>query len=178
MSDSSPAATMYTPSTVAPRGMRYRSRARAAGRIAAASTSDMKRMNQICGVWTMSQIAATTPTTWKTSGHGSRDGMSGTGDDLRRHEPVDLLARHAELREDLLRVLTEPRRGPADRGGRRGRPRGKSEHARGAQPGLLELRDEPQVPHLRVLEHLVELVDRARGDLSLLHALHPLGRGG
>src|SRR5688572_24962630 len=135
----------------------------------------MKRRSQICGVRITSQIAAMTPTTWNTSGQGSRDGMSGTGDDLCRDEPVNLLRCHAELREHLVGVLAEPRRRAADRRGRGGRTCRKSEDAGRTEPGLLEFGNEPEMADLRILEHLVELVDRARGDLALLHPRDPLG---
>src|SRR5712692_4024907 len=96
--------------------------------------------------------------------------------DTPSREPVDLVAREPELGEHLGGVLAEERRGAADRGGRRRRADGEGEHLRLAVAGLVDLRDEAQVLHLRVLEDLIELVDRPRGDLRRLEALYPLGR--
>ncbi len=62
----------------------------------------------------------------------------------------------------------------------RGRGRGANreiDHPDGPVAGLLHLGDHAQVPGLRVLEDLVELVDGAGRDLRLLEARHPFGGG-
>src|SRR3990170_3786686 len=91
-------------------------------------------------------------------------GPSAEGDDTVGGQALDLGAREAELAEHLGGVLAEERRRAADRRRRRRRPHREREHARAAVPGLLDLGDEPEVLRLGVLERLVELVDRPRGD--------------
>src|SRR3989442_9295996 len=54
-----------------PRGTRKRWPIRAAGKMAAAMISEVKSSIQTCQVATTKATATRTPTTWKTSGHGS-----------------------------------------------------------------------------------------------------------
>ncbi len=55
---------------------------------------------------------------------------------------------------------------------------GKAQHPHPTLPRLVDLGDAAEVLDLRVLEHLVELVDRPHRHLGLPEALHPVGRGG
>src|SRR5439155_25022289 len=82
-----------------------------------------------------------------------------------------------ELSADLGGVLAEPRRRPPDRAGCRRRPDWKVEHARGAVSRLLDRRHQSEMFHLRVFEHLVELIDRSGGHLLDLEPCDPSGRG-
>src|SRR6266511_3798737 len=54
---------------------------------------------------------------------------------------------------------------------------GKVQDAHAPRPRLIHRRHEPEIAHLRILEDLVKLVDRACRDARRLEARHPLGRG-
>src|SRR5439155_12667984 len=93
-------------------------------------------------------------------------------------EPLDLLAREPELAQDLGGVLAEKRRRAVDPGRRPRGASGKAEESHAPLPGLIHRRHELEVAHLRILEDLVELVDRARRDARRLQPRDPLAGGG
>src|SRR5262249_39290707 len=96
-------------------------------------------------------------------------------DDAGGGEALDLALRQAELAEHLGGVLAEPRSRTPDPSGRRRRPDREVEHARGPVARLLDRFHQAQVLHLRVLEDLVEFVDRTGGHLLGLESRDPHG---
>src|SRR5262245_23859084 len=97
-------------------------------------------------------------------------------DDPCRGQAVDLIMREPELFEHLLRVLAEERSRAVDARRSARRARGETEDLQSAGARLIDLLEQLEVLHLRIVEHLVELVHRPRGDGGRLQSDHPLGR--
>src|SRR5204862_3882737 len=90
-------------------------------------------------------------------------------------EPRDLLGRVAELAQDLVGVLAVRGRGPTDRAWR-AREHGREPlHLHLAPLGVAHRLRHAEMPDLRVLEHLPDVVDRPRRHARLVQRLDPLG---
>lgn len=86
----------------------------------------------------------------------------------------DLLGRIAERPEDLVGVLAAPRGRAADLARRLGERERLSDEADAAELRVLDRRDDPNVLHLRIREHLVHTIDRPRREAAGLEPLEPL----
>src|SRR5437763_1584796 len=97
-------------------------------------------------------------------------------DHSRGPQALDLLGRVAELAEDLVVVLPEPGWIVAD-GGRRVDELDRRADRFDLPLWMIEFDDHPVVLHLRVLERLLDRVDRAAQEVDLFERFQPLGRG-